>query len=120
MCKILEYLKILKIFFVCFSRFDFVTMEWNKLPQGTNPPEKRYGVAGGIYPGESLLWMTHGFADIRYSNTFTYDLIRNRNKWVEEFTGTNSYNPKYPHARCIHGATPVTPDHLVIYGGCLG
>ena len=64
-------------------------MGWNKFPQGTNPPEKRYGVAGG-------------------------------NKWVEEFTGTNSYNPKYPHARCINGATPVTPDHLVIYGGCLG
>ena len=96
-------------------------MQWDKLPQGTNAPEARYGAAGGIYPGESLLWMTHGFADIRYSNTFTYDLIdARRNKWVEEFTGTSSYNPMYPHARCIHGATPVTPDHLIIYGGCLG
>lgn len=104
-----------------YFRFDFVTMQWDKLPQGTNPPEERYGAAGGIYPGQSLLWMSHGFANIRYSNTFTYDLINSqRNKWVEEFTGTSSYNPRYPHARCVQGATPVTPDHFVMYGGCLG
>lgn len=102
------------------NSFDFRSQQWTRLSQGTNPPEKRYGAAGGIYPGQSLLWMSHGFADIRYSNTFTYDLLNGRRKWVEEFTGTNSYNPLYPHARCIHGATPVTPDHLVLYGGCLG
>ena len=93
---------------------------WEKLPQGTNPPEERYGAAGGIYPNDSLLWMTHGFADRRYSNTFTYDLLEGRHKWVEEFTGTNSYNPAYPHNRCVHGSCAVTPDHLLIYGGCVG
>lgn len=109
-----------KVFYNDVWRFNFATMQWEQLNQGSNPPEKRYGAAGGIYPGESMLWMTHGFATKRYSNTFTYDLLDGRKKWIEEFTGTNSYNPKYPHARCVHGAHPVTPDHLIIYGGCLG
>lgn len=107
-------------------RFDLSKLEWEKLePRTSLKPEKRYGSGGGIWrdleagdEGDGF-YVTHGFKDgQRYSNTLKFDF--NKKEWQEKFGGTNSYNPSYPHARCLHAATMTNKDELVMYGGCLG
>lgn len=108
-----------KVFYNDVVRFNLTTKKWKKLdPKTSLRPEKRYGSGGGIHKNGDALFVTHGFADERYSNTFKFDL--NKNEWIEVFSGTNSYNPSYPHARCLHSATMTEKNEFVMYGGCLG
>ncbi|XP_046858933.1 protein GLUTELIN PRECURSOR ACCUMULATION 3-like isoform X2 [Xenia sp. Carnegie-2017] len=107
-------------FFDDIWRLDLSSLNWTKLPSGSTKPEERYGSAGGFYLNSSLLYLTHGFASNRFSNTFVYDVSKPNEGWREVFEGTNSYNPNYPHARCLHAAAMISQHKMVIYGGCLG
>lgn len=108
-----------KVFFNDVVRFNLANKKWIKLdPKTSVRPEKRYGSGGGIYKDGNAIFVTHGFADERYSNTFKFDL--NTNEWIEVFSGTNSYNPSFPHARCLHSATMTGKNEIVMFGGCLG
>ncbi len=107
-------------FFDDIWRLDLSTNKWSPLYSGDNKPEERYGAAGGFFQHEnsSLFYLTHGFAGKRYSNTFVYDVSKSEG-WKEIFEGTNSYNPNYPHARCLHSGTMLSKHKLIMYGGCL-
>ena len=107
-------------FFDDMWRLDLATNNWKQLPSGNNKPEKRYGSAGGFFQqgNSSLFYITHGFSEKRFSNTFRYDVSKNEG-WKEIFEGTNSYNPNYPHARCLHSGTMLSKHKLIIYGGCM-
>ncbi|XP_028399643.1 uncharacterized protein LOC114523035 isoform X2 [Dendronephthya gigantea] len=107
-------------FFDDIWRLDLSTLVWKKL-LSRNSPEERYGSAGGFFQhgNSSFFYLTHGFADMRYSNTFMYDVSKEKG-WTEVFTGTSSYNPNYPHARCLHSATMLSAHKFIMYGGCLG
>lgn len=101
------------------NRFDFTTQKWEKLePKTSIRPEKRYGGGGGVYQTGNGLYVTHGFAGKRYSNTFKF--VFETQKWEIKFDGTNNYNPAAPHARCLHSGVMSDVDELVMYGGCLG
>ena len=108
-----------RVFYDDVVRFNLTSKKWAKLDAKTSVrPEKRYGSGGGIHKDGDGLYVTHGFAGERYSNTFKFDF--NKNEWIEVFSGTNSYNPSYPHARCLHGSTMTGKNELVLFGGCLG
>lgn len=101
------------------NRFDFKSQKWEKLkPKTSLRPEKRYGSGGGVYPTGNGFYVTHGFAGERFSNTFKFTF--ETQKWERKFDGTNSYDPRYPHSRCLHSAAMSDVDELVMYGGCLG
>jgi hypothetical protein len=78
-------------------------------------PEKRYGAAGGVHDG--VLFLSHGFSNIRYSSTWRMDL-RTR-VWTRPFAGTHPYNPTVPHARCLTGTTPISNTSFAMFGGCV-
>ena len=113
-------------FFDDIHRFNMQTRQWEEVkPKGSLKPEERYGSGGGIWndvlTGEygDGFYVTHGFkSGLRFSNTLKFDF--DKGEWQEKFGGTNSYDPKYPHARCLHAATMSNEDELVMYGGCLG
>ena len=103
-------------------RFDSSSLSWRRLDENSETrPEQRYGSSGGIFNNgdeNNGFYVTHGFSGRRYSNTFKFDL--GKNEWQLKFTGSNNYNPNLPHARCLHSATMIKSDELLLYGGCLG
>lgn len=109
-------------FFNDIFRFNFSLKKWTRLGKDSKvKPEERYGSAGGIFDdgkGGNGFYITHGFSGTRYSNTFKFDFAKD--EWQEKFSGSNNYNPNYPHSRCLHSGTVIKPDELVMYGGCLG
>jgi len=108
-----------RVFFDDVNRFDFTTRKWEVLNTTTSlRPEKRYGSGGGVHPSGTGLYVTHGFSGVRYSNTLKFTF--QTQKWEMKFAGTNSYNPSYPHSRCLHSSAMTEEDELVMYGGCLG
>lgn len=42
------------------------------------PPSTRYGAAGGVYPGSTLLYVSLGFAGERFFDTFVLDTSSNQ------------------------------------------
>lgn len=109
-------------FFDDIWRFDSSSPSWRRLDENSETrPEQRYGSSGGIFNNgdeNNGFYVTHGFSGRRYSNTFKFDL--GKNEWQLKFTGSNNYNPNLPHARCLHSATMIKSDELLLYGGCLG
>lgn len=109
-------------FFNDIWRYEFSKQKWTRLGQDSKvKPEERYGSSGGIFDdgkGGNGFYITHGFSGTRYSNTFKFDF--DKNEWQEKFSGSNNYNPNYPHSRCLQSGTMLKPDELVLYGGCLG
>lgn len=51
------------------------------------PPSTRYGAAGGVYPGSTLLYVSLGFAGERFFDTFILDTSTN------QWSTSKSYNP---------------------------
>eukprot|EP01135_Chromosphaera_perkinsii_P007995 Nk52_evm67s1073 gene=Nk52_evmTU67s1073 len=96
---------------------NLAALSWKKLTVTGDIPDTRYGAGGGIYPGSQFFYVTHGFSDERYSDTFQLNL--QTNTWTKTFDGTNPYNPSLPHARCLFGSSMVDTHKLVLYGGCL-
>ena len=117
-----EYSGSPRTFFNDILQFEFATKKWKRLGENSKvKPEVRYGSSGGIFDdgsGKNGFYVTHGFSGTRYSNTFKFDF--DKDEWQEKFSGSNNYNPKYPHSRCLQGGTMIKPDELVMYGGCLG
>ena len=120
-----EYSGSPRTFFNDIWQFDLTTTSgtWRRLDDDNSKvrPEVRYGSAGGILDDDKEktgFYITHGFSGTRYSNTFKFDF--DKGEWEEKFTGSNNYDPKYPHSRCLHGGAVTNPDELVMYGGCLG
>lgn len=109
-------------FFDDIWRFNSSSLSWRRLDENSETrPEQRYGSSGGIFNNgdeNNGFYVTHGFSGRRYSNTFKFDL--GKNEWQLKFTGSNNYNPNLPHARCLHSATMIKSDELLLYGGCLG
>lgn len=109
-------------FFNDILRYEFSTQKWTRLGKDSDvKPEARYGSAGGIFDDGNNgngFYITHGFSGTRYSNTFKFDFVKDA--WEEKFSGSNNYNPRYPHARCLQSGTVTNRDELVMYGGCLG
>ena len=97
--------------------YDPSAAKWTKQPNNGKVPETRYGGAGGLHRNGSQIWVSHGFDNKRYSNTFRYDLEGKR--WIEEFSGTTPYDRFNPHARCLLGSAMLSATELVFYGGCL-
>lgn len=108
-----------KIFYNDVWRFDVTSNTWDQVSTTGTPPRTRYGAAGGVYPGSTLLYVSLGFAGERFFDTFILDT--SSNQWSTRFCEGNChpYAPTYPHARCLHSGSLVDPDRLVIYGGCL-
>ncbi|XP_046573774.1 uncharacterized protein LOC124281823 isoform X2 [Haliotis rubra] len=116
-------------------RFHMIREEWEELPAQKRPPyisghdwatlsktsfrpEARYGSGGGIFPGGGRMYVSQGFSNVRYFDTFTYDV--NALGWQREHCAScHPYDPRYPHARCLHASTTISNDELVIFGGCL-
>ena len=109
-------------FFNDIFRYQFSKQKWTRLDQDSKVKfQERYGSSGGIFDdgkGGNGFYITHGFSGTRYSNTFKFDF--DKKEWQEKFSGSNNYNPNYPHSRCLHSGTMLKPDELILYGGCLG
>ncbi|XP_067654309.1 uncharacterized protein [Haliotis asinina] len=124
-----------KTFYNDIWRFHMIREEWEELPAQKRPPyisahdwatlsatsfrpEARYGSGGGIFPGGGRMYVSQGFSTVRYFDTFTYDV--NALGWQREHCAScHPYDPRYPHARCLHASTTISNDELVIFGGCL-
>lgn len=108
-----------KIFYNDVWRFDVTSNTWSQVSTTGTPPRTRYGAAGGVYPGSTLLYVSLGFAGERFFDTFVLDT--STNQWSTRFCEgyCHPYTPTYPHARCLHSGSVVDADRLVIYGGCL-
>ena len=101
-------------------RFHFPTAKWEELSSSTNKPEKRQSGSGGIHENGSAFILSHGSNDDnRFSNTFFYDTEKPTRGWEEVHSGTNNYNPSYPHARSQQASTMVSTNKMLIFGGCL-
>eukprot|EP00041_Stephanoeca_diplocostata_P024637 m.630443 g.630443 ORF g.630443 m.630443 type:complete len:556 (-) comp22566_c0_seq2:454-2121(-) len=97
--------------------FNTGTRIWQERVATGSIPEARYGAAGGIFGPDDLLYVSHGFSSVRYSDSFTFNLTTNT--WTTIFDGTNPYNPYKPHARCLVGSAMVASKDVIMYGGCL-
>lgn len=108
-----------KVFYNDVWRFDVTTSTWSQVSTTGTPPRTRYGAAGGVYPGSTLLYVSLGFAGERFFDTFVFDT--SANQWSTRFCEgyCHPYTPEYPHARCLHSGSVVGADRLVIFGGCL-
>ncbi|XP_078331514.1 uncharacterized protein LOC111130385 [Crassostrea virginica] len=108
-----------KVFYNDVWRYDVTSSTWTQVSTTGTPPRTRYGAAGGVYPGSSLLFVSLGFAGERYFDTLVLDTSTNH--WATRFCEgyCHPYTPDYPNARCLHSGAMVDPDRLTIYGGCL-
>lgn len=114
--------------------YDFREDSWYKMDQThiSLTPEPRYGAFGGIYPSyeysseiKSNLYLAHGRSEINmYENMYLYtftDLRGLNGVWEKVYTdflaGPFGYN--YPHARMFASSAMISPEQLIIYGGCL-
>lgn len=102
-------------------RFQFSNKSWEELSSKLKP-KHRYSAAGGIHESDSTFFISHGFGDDEpFSDSFSYDTDKpaTTRGWEELFSGTNNYDPRYPHARFQHSSIMVSESKLVLFGGCL-
>jgi hypothetical protein len=105
-----------------FWRFHFPTSKWEEMSSNSNKPKKRSSASGGIHEDDSSFVLSHGANDDdQFSNTFSYDIDQpaSTRAWEEIYSGTNNYNPIYPHARYQQAGSMVSKDKLLLFGGCL-
>ncbi|CAB3990129.1 ferric-chelate reductase 1 [Paramuricea clavata] len=105
-----------------FWRFHFPTSKWEEMSSNNNKPKKRSSASGGIHEDDSSFVLSHGSNDDdKFSNTFSYDIDQpaSTRAWEEIHSGTNNYNPSYPHARYQQAGLMVSKDKLLLFGGCL-
>ena len=101
-------------------RFHFPTKKWEELISTGTKPKKRYSASGGIHEDDSSFILSHGGNDDdQFSNTFSYDTDQPDLGWEEIHSGTNNYNPIYPHARYQQAGTMSSRNKLLLFGGCL-
>lgn len=99
--------------------FDLASNAWGEVtPSSPSEPAIRYGSGGGIFDPASftqhdaVLMLSHGFTFAgRFDDTWSFDPASAA--WTDE----SPVGPR-PLRRCLHGATAVGPDRLVIFGGC--
>lgn len=94
--------------------FNITDSQWYALPQTGDIPHVRYGSSGGVHGNR--LWVTHGFASKRFSDTYFYDLLEQR--WVEALSEISVFDLTAPHARCLGGGDASATGQLMMYGGC--
>lgn len=90
---------------------DLTTDQWQEVAVAGERPAARYGAGGGIFSYSDALYLSHGFADTRYDDTWAFDLESNQWRNVTP-AGT------LPLKRCLHGAVMSSPDSMFLYGGC--
>lgn len=71
----------------------------------------------GIFFGSNYIYVTHGFAKKRFSDTYRYDLVNNI--WSKVHDSISVFDRSGPHARCLHAGTMVSSAQMILFGGCL-
>ena len=87
-------------------------------------PSVRYGSVGGIHHLGNLFSVSHGFASLaRTSDTFYMNVTDIKSaaamRWQLASGPFSSYDLAGPHPRCLGAGTMMSPNELVLFGGCL-
>jgi hypothetical protein len=114
--------------------YDFSDDQWRKMDQTfiSIMPEPRYATVGGIYPSyeyssdeKNNLYLAMGRSQYNmynnmYAFTFT-DLRAVSGIWEMIYTDilTGPYSFTSPHGRTFASSAVISPDELLIHGGCL-
>eukprot|EP00762_Andalucia_godoyi_P004830 ANDGO_07236.mRNA.2 Cytochrome b561 and DOMON domain-containing protein At3g61750 len=103
--------------------FSPASLQWSAVSVHGDVPPARYGSAGGFFrsPNQYLLFLTHGFDKNvqRFSDSYILDTTTREWSRVVEDRSSNAYDPRMPHARCLHSGVAIGTTEFLIFGGCL-
>lgn len=95
---------------------DLATDSWSQVAPAGGPPARRYGSAGGIFDvegtGGPALYLSHGFTfSGRFDDAWELDLA------TDSWRQLPAAAP-LPLKRCLHTATMIDAQRMLIFGGC--
>lgn len=64
--------------YTAYQGIKFIIITFHAFILYRTPPRTRYGAAGGVYPGSTLLYVSLGFAGERFFDTFVLDTSSNQ------------------------------------------
>lgn len=106
--------------YTAYQGIKFIIITFHAFILYRTPPRTRYGAAGGVYPGSTLLYVSLGFAGERFFDTFILDTSTN------QWSTSKSYNPCpvscfYCSSR-TYSSMALLPEvngqkRIVLYGG---
>ena len=103
-------------------RFKFSDKRWSQLSSGDVNLAARHSAAGGIHEKDSTFYVSHGMGDDElFSHSYTYNTAKPSDTagWEEVHSGTNSYDPRFPHSRAKQSSVVISNNKLLLFGGCL-
>jgi hypothetical protein len=100
-----------RVFFGDIWAFDADAGRWQRLADGGDVPEARYGSCGGIGP-DGRLWISHGFTEDtgRFFDTRAYDF--DAQAWTDLTPAGD-----VPVLRCLHRCLWTPDGRFVLYAG---